>query len=299
MKPNTANNKEEAGKSNITKPGIISSVLGSALKNLFRTESDKDSARLWLTLEADLKQALKNEEMKLDYQPIMDSQSGKIYGMEALLRWHHRDLGVVAPVDLFAVAEATGLTSPIGEWVLEEACSQAERWNQSASYPLKLFINLSITQLRDVGFLEIIYRVLNNTKIDPTLLVLEVPQTASLEQEDIVTLEKISKDGIVLSIDDFGTANSSWKLLKSFGIIKIDNTMTQMINHYQDDSTKIMSAIFAMAKSLGIKTLAEGVETQEQYQFLRDKKCDFMQGYYFSKPLGATEFGQLLTNHKM
>jgi EAL domain-containing protein (putative c-di-GMP-specific phosphodiesterase class I) len=215
-----------------------------------------------------------------------------------LLRWRHPHFGVIAPIDLFSTAEATGLVSPIGEWVLQEACSQAVKWHQSASRALKIFINVSITQLRDTHFLEILYHVLNSTKIDPTLLVLEVPQTASLEQADVLMLETISKNGIGLSIDDFGTANSSWKLLKSFGIIKIDNSMIHMINKHQDDSAKIVWAIFVMAKELGIKTLAEGVETQEQYQFLKDKKCDFMQGFYFSKPLGAAEFTQLLTNHK-
>lgn len=295
MKPDPMGNKEEGSKSNTDRLGIISSILGTTLKNLFRSESDKDSARLWLTLEADLKKALQNGELYLHYQPIMDSQSGKIYGMEALLRWHHSQLGAIAPIDLFSAAEATGLASPIGEWVLEAACSQAVKWHQSTSRALKLFINVSITQLRDANFLEILYRVLNDTKIDPTLLVLEVSQAASLEQADVLMLQNIAKAGVSLSLDDFGTANSNWKSLKSFGVIKIDNAMIQMINHSQDDSTKIVSAIFAMATSLGIKTLAEGVETEAQHQFLKDKKCDLMQGFYFSKPLSVAEFTQLLT----
>lgn len=294
MKADETGNKR--GAPNTNKLGIMH-MLRNTLRGVFTPNSEKASALLWLALQADLKNALKNEQLSLHYQPIMDVQNDKMYGMEALLRWHHPDFGAIPPIDLFAAAEATGLASPIGEWVLQEACSQAVRWHELNS-DVKLFINLSITQLREANFLETFYRVLNDTKIDPKLLILELPQTASLEKEDLLMLDAISKNGIGLSIDDFGTASSTWHSLKSFGIIKIDNAMIQMINHYQDDSTKIVSAIFAMAKSLEIKTLAEGVETEAQYQFLKDKKCDFMQGFYFSKPLSVFEFTQLLTNHK-
>jgi EAL domain-containing protein (putative c-di-GMP-specific phosphodiesterase class I) len=296
MKADETSNKEGVSMPNTNKLNITS-MLGSTLNSVFTPKTEKDSALLWLALETDLKNALKDKQLSLNYQPIMDMQNDKIYGMEALLRWHHPEFGAIPPIDLFSVAEATGLASPIGEWVLQEACSQAVRWHELNSQ-VKLFINLSITQLREANFLETFHRVLNDTKIDPKLLILELPQTASLEKEDALILDAISKTGIGLSIDDFGTASSSWHSLKSFGIIKIDNTMIQMINHYQEDSTKIVSAIFAMAKSLGIKTLAEGVETEAQYQFLKDKKCDLMQGFYFSKPLSVVAFTQLLTSHQ-
>jgi len=276
----------------------IRRMLSNTLRGVFTPNSEKASALLWLALQADLKKALKNKQLSLNYQPIMDVQTDKIYGMEALLRWHHPDFGVIPPIDLFSAAEATGLALSIGEWVLQEACSQAVKWHELNSH-IKIFINLSIAQLREANFLETLYRVLNDTKIDPKLLILELPQTASLGKEDVLILDAISKSGVGLSIDDFGTASSTWHSLKSFGIIKIDNAMIQMINHYQDDSTKIVSAIFAMAKHLGIKTLAEGVETEAQHQFLKDKKCDLMQGFYFNKPLSVDEFTQLLmSSHK-
>lgn len=293
----TANtNKEETSKSNANKSGLISSILNSFLRGLFKFGNEKSAALLELTLEADLKNALEKKEFKLDYQPIIDAQNSKIYGAEALLRWHHPRFGLIGPIDLFSVAEAIGLASSIGEWVLEEACAKAVNWHHSPTAVLKLFINVSTSQLRAANFIEMLYGVLNSTKIEPTSLVLEVPQTASLEQQDTLMLEKISKTGVGLAIDDFGTSSSNWKLLKSFSIIKIDNAMIQMINHYQDDSAKVVSAIFAMAKSLGIKILAEGVETEEQYQFLKDKKCDFMQGFYFSKPLELPGLARLLIN---
>lgn len=297
MKTNKTGEKEGVSTPNTSKLSIIS-MLGSTLKTVFTPKTEKESALLWLALQADLKNALKNEELSLNYQPIMDAQTDKIYGMEALLRWHHPHFGAIPPIDLFSAAEAIGLATPIGEWVLQEACSQAVRWHETMAHKLKLFINISITQLRAPDFLGTLTRVINNSKIEPKLLVLELPQTANLEKEDVLMLDAVSKIGIGLSIDDFGTASSTWRSLKLFNIIKIDNAMIQMINHYQDDSTKIVSAIFAMAKNLGIKTLAEGVETEAQYQFLKDKKCDLMQGFYFSKPLSVAEFTQLLTNHK-
>lgn len=299
MKPDKVGNKEGNNESKPNMLSIMGSMLGGSLMGMFsRERQKKDPALLWLALEADLKHAIKNKELIIHYQPIVDLQTDKVFGMEALLRWEHPYLGIISPIDLFPVAEATGLSVPIGEWVLKEACSQATKWHRVNSHVLKLFINISITQLREANFLDVLHQVLKSTKTDPKLLVLEFSQTVNLEKEDVSKLNEISKIGIGLSIDDFGTANSKWNLLKSFGIIKIDNAMIQMINNSQDDSGKIVSAIFAMAKHLGIKTLAEGVETQEQYQFLKNKKCDFMQGYYFSKPLDTAEFTQLLKMHK-
>lgn len=280
---------------------MIGSMLGGSLMSMFSPNNEKkNSTLLWLALQADLKKVLQNKELFIQYQPIVDLKHDRIFGMEALVRWQHPRLGVISPIDLFSMAEATGLATPIGEWVLQEACSQASKWHQEkfSSTVLKLFINISISQLRDPHFLEILGRTLKNTNLDPKFLVLELPQTAGLEQEDASIFNKISKLDVDLCIDDFGTANSKWNLLQSFSIIKIDNTMIQMINPRQEDSAMIVSAIFAMATNLGIKTLAEGVETEEQYQFLKDKKCDFMQGFYFSKPLRSAEFTKLLIKEK-
>lgn len=281
--------------------GMIGSMLGGSLMSMFSPNSEKkDSALLWLALQADLKKVLQNKELFIQYQPIVNLQNDEIFGMEALVRWQHPRLGVISPIDLFPVAEATGLAVPIGAWVLQEACSQTSKWHQEKfkNTPLKLFINISITQLRDEHFLNTLSRVLKNTHLDPEWLVLELPQTAGLEKEDIAIFNRISDMGIGLCIDDFGTANSKWSLLKSFEIIKIDNAVIQMINDHEDNSAMIVSAIFAMATSLGLKTLAEGVETEEQYQFLKDKKCDFMQGFYFGKPLHSAEFTKLLIKEK-
>lgn len=297
MKPENkmGNNKSEPKPNMLS---IIGSMVSGSLMSMFTFNSEKkDSALLWLALESDLKHALKNKELIIHYQPIVDLQSDKIFGVEALVRWQHPHFGVISPIDLFHVAEATGLAVPIGEWVLQEACSEAIKWQQQeklSANVLKVFINISITQLRDVAFLRTLNNIFENIRLDPKLVVLELPQKSSLEKEDVLILDKVSKIGIGLCIDDFGTANSKWSLLKSFGLIKIDNTMIQMINNHEDNSQMIVSAIFAMATNLGIKTLAEGVETEEQYKFLKEKKCDFMQGFYFSKPLSAAEFTQLL-----
>jgi EAL domain-containing protein (putative c-di-GMP-specific phosphodiesterase class I) len=199
--------------------------------------NEKNLALVWLSLESDLKKAMEREELKLDYQPVIEVQSGRIYGMEALL-----------------------------EWVLKVACSQTVNWQKLTSLSLKIFINLSTTHIKTINFIEILYYVLNSTKIGPSSVVLEIPQTAKLEQEDAPLLKTISRSGVALSIDDFGTSNSSWQLLKYFDIIKIDNALIKMINHYQDDSAKIVSAIFAMAKGMGIKTLVS-----LKYQTLRLK----------------------------
>lgn len=273
----------------------------SIVKGMFAgAGADKEIARVWLNLQADLQHALQNKELFIQYQPIMDVHTGNIFGMEALVRWQHTRFGIISPGDLMPLAEATGLVLPIGEWILEEACAQAVKWHKeklASSASLKLAVNLTVAQLRSGHFLKMLDRVLQNTKIDPKLLMLEVSQTASLETADIDTLKAISERGISLSIDDFGASNSKWSLLKSFDVIKIDNTFIQMINTQQDNSRMIVSAMFAMAKSLDLKTLAEGVETKEQYQFLKEKDCDLMQGFYFSKPLHTAEFTKLLRTH--
>lgn len=275
----------------------IGSVLSCALVGMLtNTSAEKKSTLLWLALEADLKTALKNRELIIHYQPIVDLRTGKISGMEALLRWQHPRFGIISPRDLMPLAEATGLALPIGEWVLQEACFQASRWHKEIlrSSTLKLSINISLYQLRQGAFLDMLDRIVENAKMDPKLLALELPQNANLEKEDVPILNALSKRGIGLSIDDFGTANSKWSTLKSFGVIKIDNAFIQTVNSHKDNSRIIVSAMFAMAENLGIKTLAEGVETQAQYEFLKDKNCDFMQGFYFSKPLSSAEFTQLL-----
>jgi EAL domain-containing protein (putative c-di-GMP-specific phosphodiesterase class I) len=214
MKPGPRGNKGEINKPNTNEPGFINGMISSIFRKLFRSEEGKSSALLWLSLESDLKKAIEREELNLNYQPIIETQSGKIYGMEALLRWHHPHFGIIPPLDVFSVAEATDLATPIGEWVLEMACSQTVKWQKSTPFPLKIFINLSMTHVRAANFIETLYYVLNSTKIEPSSVILEIPQTASLEQEDASMLKTISRSGVGLSIDDFGTSNSSWQLLR-------------------------------------------------------------------------------------
>jgi EAL domain-containing protein (putative c-di-GMP-specific phosphodiesterase class I) len=281
-------------------PRGIESIL-RIVKGMFAgVGADKEIAQVWLSLETDLQHALQNKELFIQYQPIMDVQTGNIFGIEALVRWQHARFGIISPGDLIPLAEATGLALRIGEWILEEACAQAVKWHGEklgSSASLKLAVNLTVAQLRQNAFLKTLDGILDKTKMDPRRLMLELSQTATLETGDIATLKAISEKGINLSVDDFGSTNAKWNLLKSFNLIKIDNTFIQMINAKQDNSRMIVSAMFAMAKSLGIKTLAEGVETEEQYQFLKEKDCDLMQGFYFSKPLHTAEFTKLLKTH--
>lgn len=262
----------------------------------YRSELNASSPNR-LELENDLHQALKRQELMLHYQPLIDLRTGRITGMEALLRWPHPKRGFVSPMHFIPVAEETGLIVPIGEWVLHEACMQTKIWHQMGHF-LKVAVNLSEKQLRDVSIIDTIKRILVLTGFEARYLELELTETAILDESIIDTIQEFKRMGLSLAVDDFGTGYSGLSYLKRFSIdkLKIDQSFIRDIPE-NNDSMTIVSAIIAMAKELKLNTLAEGVETNDQLQFLITKECDFAQGYFFSKPLEAKSFTQLILSH--
>jgi len=250
-----------------------------------------------LELETGLRRALENEEFILHYQPLVNMQTGKITGMEALLRWQHPEFGLIPPMDFIPLAEETGLIVPIGEWVLRTACAQIKTWHATGFSAMHVAVNLSSVQLQQKNFADTVKKALRETGLEPQYLDLEL--TESLLMHDMEAVEKILKElkglGLLFSLDDFGTGYSSLSYLKRFPIdfLKIDRSFVNDIN--QDRyGAGIVRAIIVMAHTLGIKVIAEGVESAEQLEFLRAQGCDITQGYFCSEPLATETFTDLL-----
>lgn len=248
-----------------------------------------------LELETDLHDALKNNQLQLYYQPLIDVKTGKPCGMEALIRWPHPQQGFISPMRFIPLAEETGLIVPIGEWIIREACEQTKKWHDMGFTTLKVAVNLSEKQLHQKDLIQMIKNILAETKFDPRFLEMEITETAILDDSVTAIIKEFSAMGISLAVDDFGTGYSGLSYLKRFSIdkLKIDQSFIRDIPE-NNDSITIVSAIIAMAKELDIHTLAEGVETKEQLQFLQSRNCDYIQGYYFSKPLEKTFMTEFL-----
>ncbi len=243
-----------------------------------------------LTLESSLRLALDKKELFLAYQPQMDIGTGRITGLEALLRWQHPELGLVPPDKFIRIAENSGLIMPIGEWVLRTACSQARKWQDAGLPAVPVAVNVSAVQFRQEGFRELIRRVLHETGLAPQYLELELTESLLLSNADVrvLVLKELKLMGLKLAIDDFGTGYSSFSYLKHFPVskIKIDRSFIRDVAVNPDDAA-ITTAIISMARSLNLKVIAEGVENEAQVSFLRAHHCDEIQGYYFSKPLST------------
>ena len=239
-----------------------------------------------------LHQALERDELLLHFQPIIDMAHGKLVGIEVLLRWQHPVQGLIPPVTFIPLAEESGLIVSIGEWVLESACGQLRAWRDQGYEVPRLAINLSARQFRRKGLVETIARILAETGVAGAYLELEITESALMDNTDEVSeiLRKLKGMGITIAIDDFGTGYSSLSYLKRFSIdkLKIDQSFVQDIVADPDDAA-IVIAIITLAHSLKMKVIAEGVETDAQFAFLRREGCDQCQGYYFSKPLPARE----------
>ncbi|WP_020485196.1 putative bifunctional diguanylate cyclase/phosphodiesterase [Methylomonas sp. MK1] len=250
-----------------------------------------------INLESLLRRALRRQELLVYYQPQVDISTGRIIGAEALLRWHHAEEGVIPPSQFIPVAEEIGLIAEIGEWVLKEVCRQGRRWLDAGLAPIKLAVNLSPHQLRHGDIAASIAAILSQTGFPPELLELELTESALMERETevVLVLCKLQALGVRLAIDDFGTGYSSLAYLKHFplDILKIDKTFIDDIPQLEDDK-EIASAIIGMGHTLRLQVLAEGVETQEQLDFLQEHGCDFYQGYLKSPALAAAEFSALL-----
>jgi len=258
----------------------------------FFSEEMNDQVVQRLTLEHGLRAAIDKKELYLVYQPQMEIATGRITGLEALLRWQHPELGTVAPDKFIRIAENSGLIMPIGEWVLRTACAQARKWQDEGICAMPVAVNVSAVQFRQPGFQELIGSVLSETGLPCQYLELELTESLLLSNADMTAsvLWELKGMGLKLSIDDFGTGYSSLSYLKQFpfGKLKIDRSFIRDVAVNSDDAA-ITTAIIRMAKSLGLKVIAEGVENEAQMSFLRALRCDEIQGYYFSKPLTADE----------
>lgn len=250
-----------------------------------------------LALETSLRRALEREEFVLHYQPQICLQSGRITGVEALLRWQHPERGLVSPGEFIPLLEEIGLIVPVGEWVLRSACAQNHAWLNAGLPPVRVAVNLSARQFRQGGLADMVCQTLHDSGLAPELLELEVTESILIQdlQATISTLHRLNAVGIQISIDDFGTGYSSLSYLKHLPIskIKIDQSFVRDICTDPDDAA-IANAVISLGHSLKLRVIAEGVETLEQQEYLRAQACDEFQGYYFSRPLPAADFAQLL-----
>lgn len=254
-------------------------------------------ARERLMLESSLRRALDRKEFMLYYQPRVDLLSGRVIGAEALLRWRHPEMGLVPPSEFIPILDETGMIIPVGDWALREACRQNRDWQDMGLPPIRVAVNLSVRQFIQKDLADTIISALDAAGLSAEHLELEITEDLFLEhnQTNIITLARLKSMGIHISIDDFGTGYSSLSYLKRLPIdtLKIDQSFVRDIGT-DPDNKAIASAIIAMASSLRLNVLAEGVETDEQLAFLRAQGCNEIQGFCFSHPLPAQEFEQLL-----
>lgn len=242
-----------------------------------------------LHMETLLHKALDKQEFVLYYQPQYDAITHKISGIEALLRWNSKDLGMVAPVDFIPLAEETGMIVPIGEWVMREACSQNKEWQRRGLPPVPVSVNLSLRQFYQTDLVEKVELILTETKLDPKYLELEITETIAMQPDIAIrVLNELKSIGVLIAMDDFGTGYSSLNYLRRFPIdhLKIDKAFVQDIQRDEEDRS-IIATIIALGHNLNMPVIAEGVETEEQANLLKNYKCDMFQGYLFSRPLPA------------
>lgn len=272
-------------------------------KNCFRfyaSEMNAQASEL-LRLDNSMPQSLLNSDFFLQYQPQLDLQHNTIIGVEALVRWRHPELGLIPPDRFISLAEENGFIIKLGEWVLRTACTQCAQWQQNGHPPLRVAVNVSGRQFREPDFVDMVADALESSKLPPELLELELTESLliSNEQQAQQKLQHLKQMGIYLAIDDFGTGYSSLAYLKHFPLdrLKVDRSFINDILNDPDDAA-ITEAIIAMAHSLKLKVIAEGVETREQLLFLEDRGCDEIQGYYISKPLSEHDLLAFVTGRR-
>jgi len=251
-----------------------------------------------LSLEVSLRGALERDELLLHYQPRVEVKTGKIVGVEALVRWQHPELGRIPPFEFIPLAEETGLIVPIGEWIMHAACAQNKRWQDAGISPIRMSVNLSAVQFRQRDLYESVTRILGATRLDPQWLEFELTESILMRDAEsaVKLLERFKSLGVHLSIDDFGTGYSSLSYLKRFPIdaLKIDQSFVREMTSSSDDAA-LVTAIILMGRSLRLRVVAEGVETRSQLGLLRILQCDEIQGYLVSRPVAADELTKLLT----
>ncbi|WP_433826534.1 putative bifunctional diguanylate cyclase/phosphodiesterase [Actinoplanes sp. CA-015351] len=249
-----------------------------------------------LELESDLRGALERGELRLHYQPTVDLVTHEVVGFEALARWPHPTRGMINPLDFIPIAEATGLIVPLGRWVLHEACRQAMEWSNAAGRPLKMSVNVSVRQFDQADLAETVAAVLAETGMPADCLCLEMTESVLMTdtEANLEQLVRLKALGLTLAIDDFGTGYSSLAYLRRFPVdtLKIDRSFVERLG-ILDDDTALTDTIVRLGKSLGMATVAEGIEEFGQLAALREMGCGFAQGYYFSRPVPASEAGRL------
>ena len=249
--------------------------------------------------EMKLRNALTDNELELYYQPKVHLDTGEVMGVEALVRWHDPENGMIPPGEFIPLAEETGLILPMSEWILEQACYQVVSWQQSLSTPLKMAVNLSVRQFQDPLFVQNVADILRKTGVNPALIELEITESMLMENMDTVLpmLDELKQLGVSLAIDDFGTGYSSLAYLKKMPIdvLKVDRAFVQDLPHDQNDCA-ITRAVILMAQQLGLNVVAEGIEDLTQAEFLTDNGCQLGQGFYYSRPLRLGDLESLLAD---
>ena len=263
----------------------------------FFTQEINDIALKKMSMESQLRKALDREELYLHYQPIVDTKSGALAGVEALIRWNNPDLGQVPPGEFIVLAETRGLIGPIGEWVLHTACRQVMAWAAEGGPILQVAVNISGRQFRQGRMLQTVTSALDESGLPPEYLKLEITEHVLMDDvpDTLAIMKELNAQGIQLSIDDFGTGYSSLSYLKRFpfSFLKIDGSFVRNITTAEEDAA-LTSAIIEMAHSLSLVVIGEGVETKEQLEFLAERGCDLVQGYYFARPMSPEKFPPLL-----
>jgi PAS domain S-box-containing protein/diguanylate cyclase (GGDEF)-like protein len=250
-----------------------------------------------MNIEKNFMRAFENEEFKLYYQPKVSTETFKVVGMEALIRWEDPHKGMINPGDFIPIAEETGFISKLGEWVLLEACTKNKMWQEKGLHQVPVSVNVSAVQFMNPHFIETVKKVLKETELPAHFLELEITESLLIKPDSIIgTLKKLKSIGVLVSIDDFGTGYSSIGYLKNLPIdtLKIDRTFIKETPRSERDTSLLLS-IIQLGKSLGISVLAEGVEVEEQVLFLRNSKCDHIQGFYFSRPIDEHEMEKKLS----
>jgi diguanylate cyclase (GGDEF)-like protein len=264
----------------------------------FFSETMRTKSLHRLDLENQIRKAIDSNQFELHYQPKVDAETWSLVGAEALLRWNHPDRGNIAPDDFIPVAEETGLIVPIGQWVLREACKQVRAWSTLPTGAIPVSVNISSHQFNSDGLIEDVFDAVSGAGIDALLLELEITESVLLQDADstLMALQKLKQAGVSLSVDDFGTGYSSLSYLKRFPIdtLKIDRSFVKDL-HCDADDAAICAAILAMARQLGLNVVAEGVESEQQLEFLRRHGCNQIQGFLCSPALSPDDFAAMLT----
>ena len=272
-------------------------------RNTFRffTREMQERSDRTLQLENALRRALDMDQLELHYQPQISLADGRVIGVEALLRWRHPELGNVSPADFVPIAEESGLILPIGEWVLRMAICQMQLWQEAGLPTMVMAVNLSAVQFRQSRLPELVSQTLEEFKLPPECLELELTEGVAMDNPvgAIAVMNDLHERGVHMSIDDFGTGYSSLSYLKRFKVykLKIDQSFVRDLSTDPEDAA-IVEAIIGLSRSLGLKTIAEGVETAEQLAFLRERGCDEAQGYHIGRPMLAEDFEAFLRDYR-